>query len=81
VHDLSFTDQSLDRWSPFQDFRVTNDDTPTLNGWWALEINRWCERELDARIFGKLGDVIPELCLCVTSERDRDPDPTVRQEH
>jgi hypothetical protein len=81
MHDLSFTDQSLDSWSPLQDLRVTNDDTPTLNGWWALKINRWCERELDARIFGKLGDVIPKLCLCVTCERDSDPDPTVRQEH
>jgi hypothetical protein len=81
VHDLSFTDQSLDRWSPFQDFRVTNDDTPTLDRWWALEINCGSERELDAWIFGELGDVIPELCLCIASERDSDPDPTVRQEH
>jgi hypothetical protein len=81
VHDLSFTDQSLDRWSPLQDLRVTNNNTPTLNRWWALEINRWCERELDAWIFGELGYVIPELCLGIASERDSDPDPTVRQKH
>jgi hypothetical protein len=81
VDQLPFTDQSLNRWSPFQDLCITDNDTATLDGWWALEINRWCERELDARIFGKLGNVIPELCLCVTSKRDRDPDPTVRQEH
>jgi hypothetical protein len=81
VHDLSFTDQSLDRWSPLQDLCVTNDNTPTLNRWWALKINRWCQRELDARIFGKLGNVIPQLCLSIASERDSDPDPTVRQEH
>ena len=81
VHDLSFADQSLDRWSPLQDLCIADDDTPTLDGWWALEINRWSERELDALIFGKVGDVIPELCLCVASERDRDPDPTVRQEN